>query len=628
MTSILTPVKDAVLRLRRRSGLGGVTSRQVLVLADDQDSDVDGITMFALALRMVDLGEINLGLVDVVSNNDYAAPFTRAQLEYAGRGNTPMSVYKGSSIGGSTTTLPSVTATRFRPGETRSNYSDVVATWTTFLNSQADGNVIVANGGTCTNLAAVFAAIPALMLAKVSLVVQMGGNFVSSSSSENNILQDIAAANALATSGLNVVWAGYEVGNTIMTQIPLGTDPYQNPAKAGWDFQSDQLFSNKRMSWDLVAAFYAIRGGDGLFAESVPGDVSFAAVTSYTTFTPNPSGTNRYLTKTASDATIEAVFDELIADFISDHDTTAPLLTSAVNAERASGATSTYTVTASETFTPSLISFDVGGYSLVGTTLSMPSLSVGNYNVVLRLTDTKGNYRDVTFVDKVVSAVPAEKPYLIAEYLLDENTGQVVNDNSGRNHPGMLGLSTTTSTNDPTWTAEGPDFTPQQVITVPYDPIFDLTSFMLVAVVKLDSISGTRQIITRSDGVASPNHFQFRQTAGTLQFVNSNGNQVIAASSATLTAGAWALVVAKVDGPALQLRQAGASIGNGTLSSSINSYSPTRLMLGARWTTTVADGIDGKIAYAAIYSQIDDSLIDEAEQRARNAVAAKGISPP
>ncbi|MCA1512312.1 hypothetical protein N2605_04850 [Bradyrhizobium yuanmingense] len=106
-------------------------------------------------------------------------------------------------------------------------------------------------------------------------------------------------------------------------------------------------------------------------------------------------------------------------------------------------------------------------------------------------------------------------------------------------------IRTATST---AWTAEGPDFTPQQVIAVPYNPIFDLTSFMLVAVVKLDSISGTRQIITRSDAIGSPQHFQFRQTAGVLQFVNGNGNQVLAASSATLTAGAWALVVAKMDG--------------------------------------------------------------------------------
>lgn len=302
----------------------GSQALKKIIWDTDLDSDCDDITATALLIGLIDeSGETLIGS-SIASNNDYAAPCMRTLLDYAGRTSStaPIGAYKGNAIlGGSSSPYTQQVAARFGHTETRAAYPDAVPSMVTMLTAAADKSIKLIIGGTCTNVAALITANPALVTAKVSSIHVMGGRFNGSTLGENNIAYDIPAANVVASfNGCPKTWAGYEIGDTVNTRINPAAEPLLDPYRYGWGlyFETSNPVGTPesyRPSWDLMAVLHAIKGEAGVFSTSVPGDVSFASGTSATTFTPNSSGSNYYLTKTGTDAQIAALCTSYIDAF-------------------------------------------------------------------------------------------------------------------------------------------------------------------------------------------------------------------------------------------------------------------------------------------------------------------------
>lgn len=280
-------------------------SPRLFFLDTDLDSDIDDLAMVALLLGL------NAPLIGatVASNIETAAPCMRALLDSAGLTSIPVGAYQGSSIGGGAKSLyTGAVRDRFRPGETRGRYREAVIVMREALAAAPDQSVTIVTGGTLTNVAALLSADRALVAAKCSKIVAMGGNFADPEAQEHNILFDVPAANHVAhDSPVPVYWAGYEVGAKVFTTIPPGSSPFSR----AWGLGASLQRNGTRQSWDLMAVLYAV-GADNLL-KAVPCTVSFDDGGS-TIF--QSGGPNFYLSKIGSDEAIRSRCQSAIDSFI------------------------------------------------------------------------------------------------------------------------------------------------------------------------------------------------------------------------------------------------------------------------------------------------------------------------
>jgi Inosine-uridine preferring nucleoside hydrolase len=278
------------------------------LLDTDLDSDIDDIAMLGLLLG----SRSKLIAATVASNNPASAPCMRAMLDYAGYQSTPVGAYQGGAIGGGADSLyASTVRDEFRPGETRSNYTEAVTVMCTALSNAPRSSVTLVSGGTLTNIAALLRSDHDLVASRCTKIVAMGGNFADPKAQENNILFDIEAANFVASeSPVPVYWAGAEVGASIFTAIPPGTGPYSR----AWEMGASLLTNGKRQSWDLMAALFALRGAGRLFNVSESGSVTFDAG-GRSSFKRSKRGRSRYLLKVADDRQISDACHAAIASF-------------------------------------------------------------------------------------------------------------------------------------------------------------------------------------------------------------------------------------------------------------------------------------------------------------------------
>ena len=523
-----------------------------IIFDTDMDSDCDDIAALAMLFRMEMLGECTIIASVVASNNDYAAPCTRTLFRAAGRGGVPIGAYKGNSIGGGNSSLytQQVVAKFGSPSnETRAAYDTAVNVLRRALAGSPANSVKIIVAGTCTNMAALLAS-PAdsissmtgsqLVLAKVKSIHVMGGNFTSTTTAENNILFDISSANAVATCGVPVVWAGYEVGNPVTTRVSNVGDG-NNPFRYGWKLYGPT--NDVRQSWDLMATLEAVRGTAGVFSYSDPGDVSFAATTSYTTFTTNASGKNRYIIKTATDTAIANLCNGLIRDFM------------------------------------------------------------------LWLTPQTG----------VVGRA-------YGFWRFDEGSGLYSEDLSGR--AGRMWFNFLTSPNQPSWLDIGSgkyavDFTPPQVLTPRYCQSLDNQYLIISALVKLDTTSGTQQIVMRVG--SGSQKYQFAVYSGVLRFIGF-GAATTTLSFGSIPSGSWLRIICVVNGTSVSMYVNGAQFGTTQALANLIPVDDVANgpFVGARQSSSLTDGLDGQIACLG-YHPITEAVAD-VDQALSTVAAAKGIT--
>lgn len=130
---------------------------------------------------------------------------------------------------------------------------------------------------------------------------------------EWNIALDPPAAAQVANEWpTQIVYSGFEVGDTIFTGHRLFTEtPPENPVQKGYE---DYVgYGNDRNSWDITAAYYAVRGSStGLFGLSQAGVNTIDPEDGTNDFTTDPNGHEYCMTTLVPDETIATALEDLM----------------------------------------------------------------------------------------------------------------------------------------------------------------------------------------------------------------------------------------------------------------------------------------------------------------------------
>lgn len=608
----------------------------------DIDSDCDDVAATALLGRYLDTTGSQLIAAAVASNNEYAAPALKAMLTYLGLGSVPVGAYQGSSIGGGNASRYTLEVRNaFRPGETRANYDEAVGVLAEALTAAPDRSVTYIIGGTCTNLAALLAAEPELCAAKIKLVSVMGGLFPSVQTSENNVGYDVPAANAVASSGLNVVWAGAEAAGSVMTRIPMDGDANHDPFKLAWDLSASQQTNGRRNSWDLAAVVYGLLGTADIFSLSAPGNLSFSPE-GYTNFSANPAGKNRYLIKTKTNDEIAAIWDADIETILDSRDTFPPIITSSASPSITEGETLNLTFTASEALASAEI---IGGedadlFTLDGLTLTLPTAAgqAGiSRGVEVRIYDTNGNYTDQAITVSITSAagIPSD---MLLHYKLDEGVGAVVNDSGAGGRNGVLSGSTF-------WVdAAGGDGSPKvgvafvggtsgRNLVVGNDTGLQSASFHAFIACDITTIATAVGILMAKDNIGSSQRswlFNTTSTGGSLLSFTGRGASPKTISVPITAGSGWHTYEVEVNALAVTLRQDGVVLATTTLNNTIPATT-ANLTLGNKESggSNATNSFAGTLGAALLYPRpLSASEAAGVRDAIKTDMAAKGVSLP
>lgn len=291
------------------------------------DTDLGGDCDDAAALALLNVAQQNgkIHLLGVMASNPgtpWAAGTADAIDTYYHHGKIPIGIRdRGSSgermpnVSGYAADIAANFPNDVGDGSRLPNATDL---YRKLLSRQPDHSVTLAVTGSQSDLVNLLASHAdryshlsgrALVTKKVKSLVMMGSAIPSGS--EWNIELDPDAANTVSnTWPTPMIYDGFEVGNSILTGHRLFTEtPTTNPVR---DVYKDYVGEgNDRMSWDVVAAYYAVFGNDDKFALSAPGKNVIDPADGHNTWTANANGNARYIVKTASDNQIGTAMSDL-----------------------------------------------------------------------------------------------------------------------------------------------------------------------------------------------------------------------------------------------------------------------------------------------------------------------------
>ncbi|HZE07054.1 MAG TPA: hypothetical protein VE127_17630, partial [Solirubrobacteraceae bacterium] len=165
------------------------------------------------------------------------------------------------------------------------------------------------------NLEALLKAQPALVAAKVKMLVIMGGGYPkwTTAPGENNFYGDPAAASYVAANWpTQVVYSGQEVGDAVLTGHSVSTSlPAYAPLRVAYEAFVGE--GRDIYSYDLTAAYHGIVPSDAALTESAAGTNAVSATDGTNTFTTGGVGAHEnYLTLTSAtslDSSMESLLD-------------------------------------------------------------------------------------------------------------------------------------------------------------------------------------------------------------------------------------------------------------------------------------------------------------------------------
>ena len=273
-----------------------VAKAPVPVIFDtDIGNDVDDCLALAILHAFQSRGEARLIAVTITKENVWAARLASAINTYYGRPEIPIGVVKDGKTPDVGYLKKALDAGHYKYTD---NAKDAVEVLRAALQKEADGSVVIVQVGFSTNLAHLLEAPGGKELAakKVKRLVMMAGDF-EGKGPEYNVVTDVPSAQKVAREWPTpIVWSGFEVGRTIKypaTSIerdfgPVGAHPVADAYRVYMKMPYD------RETWDLTAAFYGVRPGDGYFTASPDGVVDVDAK-GFTKFTPKTGGKHRIL---------------------------------------------------------------------------------------------------------------------------------------------------------------------------------------------------------------------------------------------------------------------------------------------------------------------------------------------
>ena len=253
-----------------------------VIFDTDIGNDVDDCLALAILHAFESRGEVRIAAVTITKDNPWAPRLASAIDIFYGRPEIPIGVVHDG---------------------TTHDAKDAVEVLRAALGKEADGSVVIVQVGFSTNLAHLLESPGGrdLVAKKVRRLVLMAGDFTGGGP-EYNVVTDIPAAQKVAREWPTaVVWSGFEVGRTIKYPAssivrdfgPPGAHPVADAYRVYLKMPYD------RETWDLTAAFYAVRPDDGYFTASPEGTVSVDD-RGMTKFTPQAGGRQRILSVDAT----------------------------------------------------------------------------------------------------------------------------------------------------------------------------------------------------------------------------------------------------------------------------------------------------------------------------------------
>lgn len=296
-----------------------------IFLDTDMASDCDDAGALALLHNLARLGEAEILGVTHCTSDINGSVTIRAINDWFGKARIPIGQYEkdGFLCGENSDPYVSAIAKEYLKDRPMPEFEGAVKTLRRCL-AQNDGVTLVAIGP-LNNIADLLKSPPddisalsgvELVRRAVEKAVVMGGHFEDGAFFEFNIRCDIPAAQYVAQNcPVPVIYCGYETGLNVLTGHSLPQQDEKYPVRQIYRLfgkalnQLDENGVFRRHSWDLLTAYYAVRGPEDLWAESAPVTVSFDE-RGGTRF--SKGGKDRYLINTASGETIADRLESLI----------------------------------------------------------------------------------------------------------------------------------------------------------------------------------------------------------------------------------------------------------------------------------------------------------------------------
>ena len=266
-----------------------------VIFDTDIGNDVDDCLALAILHAFESRGEARILAVTITKDNPWAPRLASAINTYYGRPGIPIGVVKNGKTPDEGYLKKALDAGHYKYTD---NAKDAVEVLRAALGKEADGSVVIVQVGFSTNLAHLLESPGGKELAarKVKRLVMMAGDF-QGKGPEYNVVTDIPAAQKVAREWPTpVVWSGFEVGRTIKYPASsierdfgsVGAHPVADAYRVYMKMPYD------RETWDLTAALFGVRPGDGYFTASADGVVEVDAK-GFTKFTPQSGGKHRIL---------------------------------------------------------------------------------------------------------------------------------------------------------------------------------------------------------------------------------------------------------------------------------------------------------------------------------------------
>jgi purine nucleosidase len=256
-----------------------------VILDTDMDSDVDDVGALAMLHAYERQGKARILGIIVTSDETYSAPCTDAINTYFGRNNIPVGVSQRDSLKSFSKYTRQIAEEFPNRFSTNSSAEDGTVVYRRLLAGEPDASVVIVTIGHLTSLSRLLESGPdsvspfsglELVNKKVKRWSCMGGQFPSGKEANFYRPDPASTVNCLAKWTLPVIFAGWEVGNVIVTGgagFKAGSDP------AGPVYRAYELYNGfkGRASWDQIALLEAIEGADRYFLVKKDGYCSVSA---------------------------------------------------------------------------------------------------------------------------------------------------------------------------------------------------------------------------------------------------------------------------------------------------------------------------------------------------------------
>lgn len=272
---------------------------QRIIVDDDFVSDWDGSVMMGVLNHLADRGECQIMavMVSVVNGSGIAA--ASAIMNYAGRSGVPIGLLTDRTINSPSTAVGISIASL--PNSIPSGHvaENSTVLFRRTLVACPNGSVKLLFTGSMANLRLLYESSAdgysalsgsALIAAKVSEIIVMGGEYPTSVTSEHNFVLDPDSNYVLPLLPVPVTFIGHEIGTQSIGTYPTGM-PLANPQRAGYI-----AYGTGTGIWDPLAAIYAVRGlayGGTTYFSRTTGTLIPNTTTGANSW--NSSGTQSYL---------------------------------------------------------------------------------------------------------------------------------------------------------------------------------------------------------------------------------------------------------------------------------------------------------------------------------------------